>query len=205
MPYFFSEKLPKDPAARMAEAARTLHPDIRIAEQVHGDTVLRVESEFTITAGDALMTNVPGLCVAVKTADCVPVLLLAPQAVAAVHAGWRGTALRIAAKAVAALGAAYGVRPEEITAHIGPCVCQDCYETGAEVPQALGPEAAGYIEQRGEKLFPDLRRINEHWLRQAGVGCVSVSEACTCCGHEMYWSHRMHGTDRGVQLSGAWL
>lgn len=197
---FFSQKLPRE---GWREGTPLQH--VCLAEQVHGDAILYADKRDTQSAGDALYTDIPGVIVGVKTADCVPILLTSSIAVAAVHAGWRGTALRVAEKAARLLCERYALAPEDIAAHIGPCICQNCYETGPEVAEALGPEAAEYIRRRGAKCFPDLRAVNAHWLRGVGVRDIRVSPDCTRCQSDQYWSHRVHGAARGFQISAAWL
>jgi YfiH family protein len=202
---FFSQKLSRDPEARARELSALCPGKPCLADQVHGDAILHADERYTQSAGDALYTDRPGVAVCVKTADCVPILLASSKAVAAIHAGWRGTALRIAEKAARLLCERYNLEPGEITAHIGPCICRDCYETGEEVAQALGPEAAAYIGRRGEKAHPDLRAVNAHWLRAFGLRDIRVSPDCTRCQSDVYWSHRAHGAERGFQVSGVWL
>ena len=98
---------------------------------------------------DGLITNEPGVVLTVFSADCTPVLLHDPvhRAVGAVHAGWRGTAGGIAAKAVEAMTSAFGTRPEDIQAAIGPCIGPCCFETGEDVPAAM-------VKALGEEALP---------------------------------------------------
>ena len=112
--------------------------------------------------GDALLEDQPGSVVAVKTADCIPILLVDERrrAVAAVHAGWRGTAARIAADAVAAMGERFGTRPEDLHAAIGPGIGACCYEVGPEVAAQFGGQGRGHI---------DLTAANRRQLEEAGV------------------------------------
>ncbi len=126
---------------------------IVMPHQVHGDKIMAVDEGFTtldaaqrraLTEGvDAVMTDAAGLCVGVSTADCVPVLLYdaAHHAVAAVHAGWRGTVLRIAEKAVADMGRCYGTRASDLHAVIGPSISPDAFEVGDEVYAAFAEAA----------------------------------------------------------------
>lgn len=109
-------------------------------EQIHSDIVRPVERlPEAIQAGDALITATPGLALAVKTADCLPILLFDPAvpAVGAVHAGWRGTVQRIAEKAVGAMRARYGAESARMHALIGPGIHSCCYEIGEEVIEAF--------------------------------------------------------------------
>ncbi len=136
-------------------------------------------------------------------ADCTPVLLFDPvkNVAAAVHAGWRGTANGIARKAVEKMAREFGSNPADIGAAIGPCISQCCFETDIDVPQAMlrafGDEANAFIEKRGEKYFVDNKGLNKLWLTRAGVTKIDVSQACTMCQPERFWSHRVTKGYRG--------
>ena len=123
------------------------------------------------------------------------------QAIAAVHAGWRGTAQGIAYKAVLRMQAEFGCAPEHIRAAIGPCIGRCCFEVGPEVPEAmrrsLGPDAEAAIELHGEKAHVDLKRLNRIWLERAGVQVIDICPDCTKCQPERFWSHRVTGGNRG--------
>ncbi len=152
---------------------------------------------------DALVTNTPGVVLAAFTADCTPILLHDPVtgAVGAVHAGWRGTVADIAGKAVRAMCENFGCRPEHIRAVIGPNIGVCCFETHADVPDAvravLGAEAEGFIVPAGDKFRVDLKGVNEALLRRAGVERIDMSCDCTACAPQRFWSHRRVGNDRG--------
>lgn len=152
---------------------------------------------------DALITAAPGVTLAVFTADCTPILLHDPVtgAVGAVHAGWRGSVAGIAAKTVEAMQRRYGSRPENIHAAIGPNIGACCFETDSDVPAALrallGQEAQAFIEERGSKFHVDLKGANRRILELAGVKHIDVSDHCTACRQDLYWSHRRVGASRG--------
>lgn len=154
---------------------------------------------------DALVTNTPGLTLMIFTADCTPILLWDPEtgAVGAAHAGWKGTALGIAAKTVEAMCSHYGCDPANIRAAIGPNIAACHFETDADVPNALrhafGPEADRYIRQQGDKFFPDLKAVNAMVLRRAGVRHMEISDVCTFCQCDRFWSHRASHGERGSQ------
>ncbi len=154
---------------------------------------------------DALITNDPGTALVVFTADCTPILLSDPVtgAVGAVHAGWRGTAAGIAQKAVEAMVSAYGAKPENICAAIGPNIGQCCFETDGDVPQALenalGEAALPYIRTCGDKYYVNLKEINALFLKNAGVNNICISTLCTACRQDLFWSHRKVGQQRGSQ------
>ncbi len=179
--------------------------------QIHGDAV-RVVTAADCGEGlerpapdcDGLATNVPGLALAVFSADCAPVLLCDPVkgAAAAVHAGWRGTALGIAERAVETLVSVFGSDPADIHAAIGPCIDRCCFETRADVPEAmraaLGQDAETTIDEHADGSFHvDLKDLNAIWLRRAGVTDISICPFCTSCQPERFWSHRRVGNERG--------
>ena len=145
------------------------------------------------------------LVLVIFTADCTPILLhdRVTGAVGAVHAGWRGTALDIAGKAVAAMVEQFGCDPKNIHAAIGPNIGVCCFETGGEVPQAMvdtfGDEARRWIFPTGDKYYVNLKEINRHALSRRGVGYIDVSDACTACQSARFWSHRVTGGNRGSQ------
>jgi len=154
---------------------------------------------------DALITNTPGVALLVFTADCTPLLFHDPVtgAVGAAHAGWRGTAKAIGARVVEAMVRNFGSNPADICAAIGPNVGMCHFETDADVPEAMiaafGEEAKAYIRQQGEKYYVDLKAINALSLRRAGVRHIEISEECTMCSPDRFWSHRVTRGDRGSQ------
>lgn len=178
-------------------ASRGLHPVVM--NQVHSDTVHRLDAPPTGKPdGDALMTNVPGLLLVIRTADCLPVLLVDPEnrAVAAVHCGWRGTEKRILEKAVRAMGEAYGSNPADMLAALGPCIGAACYEVGPEVRQ--GFLKAGFPERvfalRGHvpevrvpvlkpKYLLDLKAANLGLLAALGFNKSQISNPGPACTH----------------------
>ncbi len=154
---------------------------------------------------DALITNDPGTALMVFTADCTPILLWDPVtgAVGAAHAGWRGTAADIAGKTVRAMCREFGCRAEDIHAAIGPNIGVCCFQTDADVPDAMvaafGSEARDHIRPEGEKYYVNLKAINALALSRAGVRNIAVSDACTVCQCQRFWSHRVTRGDRGSQ------
>lgn len=120
------------------------------AHQVHGDRVAMVTSAGTtreeLEGYDALVTDVPGVAIGARTADCIPVLMYDPvrRVVAAVHSGWKGTVLKIAAKTLAVMASKYATRAADIIAVIGPGIGPDSFQVGPEVAEAF--LAAGFPE-----------------------------------------------------------
>jgi hypothetical protein len=155
-------------------------------KQIHSSTCLAAEGRSGVVGeGDALLENTPGGIVAVKTADCIPVLLIdeRQRAVAAVHAGWRGTAGRIAAGALAAMGERFATRVEDVHAAIGPGIGKCCYEVGAEVAAQFGQQGRAHI---------DLAEENRRQLEEIGVtpSKIYASNLCTMCRGDEFHSFR---------------
>ena len=183
-----------------------------LAHQVHGNAVRVVTDADCLGLDhheypecDGLVTNIPGLALVVFTADCTPILLYDPvtNAVGAVHAGWRGTALDICGKAVETMVSAFGCRPGDIRAAIGPNIGFCCFETREDVPNAMvktfGDAVNEWIRPQGDKFYVNLKEINRHALSRAGVENIRVSESCTVCENDRFWSHRVTGGKRGSQ------
>ena len=189
-----------------------------MTNQVHG-TVIRTAGPGDVKADlydregyecDGLITDVPGLALTIFSADCIPVLLYDPvkRVIAAVHAGWRGTAGNIAGKAVGKMRAEYGSDPGNILAAIGPGISACCFETHADVPEAmtaaLGESAKPHITAlENGKFQVDLKGINAALLRRSGVAPdhIEISGDCTACLPEKYWSHRLTQGRRGNQAA----
>jgi hypothetical protein len=154
--------------------------------QIHSSTCIAAEGRNGILAqGDALVENTPGSVVAIKTADCIPILLVDERrrAVAAVHAGWRGTASRIAAAAIGLMHERYGTNPRDLHAAIGPGIGKSCYEVGPEVMEQFGGQGRGHL---------DLTAQNAQQLKESGVTPerIYASNLCTMCGIEEFHSFR---------------
>lgn len=187
-----------------------------LSKQVHEDVVRRVTEDDAgkglyrdrdYTSVDGFVTDVPNLPLVVFSADCNVILLHDPvrHAIGACHAGWRGTALGIARKTAEEMVRLYGCDPANIRAAIGPAIGQCCFETDADVPEALrkalGDEVEPFIEVRGAKHHIDLKSVNALWLRKAGVENIDICDHCTSCRPDLYWSHRKMGNDRGAQIA----
>lgn len=183
-----------------------------LTHQIHSDIVRSVTKNDHLGLDhhrypecDALITNDPGTALVVFTADCTPILLWDAKtgAVGAVHAGWRGTAADIAGKTVRAMCAEFGCVPRNIRAAIGPNIGFCCFETNREVPDAMfsafGDDAKRFIRQADEKYYLDLKQINALALQKAGMTQIDISTDCTKCQPDRFWSHRVHGPQRGSQ------
>ncbi len=180
--------------------------------QVHGDTIREVTLADSLGLDhkrypecDGLITNSLGAALVVFTADCTPILLQDPVtgAVGAVHAGWRGTALGIAGKAVKAMAEAFGCDPQNIRAAIGPNIGPCCFQTDGDVPAAMeeayGAAAQAHIRRIGDKYYVNLKALNALSLERAGVRAIDISGSCTRCSPDRFFSHRLLGARRGSQ------
>ena len=194
--------------------------DIVCSNQVHG-TYIRIATgedrgELFPTAqhdrtkphqADGLITNNPGIALMVFTADCVPILLHYPaqNVIGAVHAGWRGTVSDIAGVAIRKMESEFGCSPADIKAAIGPCISKCCYETDEDVANALRralPEMADdCLTQHEHKYMVDLKKANYLLLVKAGLRDIVISDECTSCSSDKYWSHRKTNGRRGSQAA----
>jgi polyphenol oxidase len=196
-------------------------------KQIHSDVVHHFETPPDAPhRGDASATNRPGLLLAVQTADCVPILLvdLRKRAVAAVHAGWRGTLQRIVVKAIGKMTMQFGSRPEDVVAALGPSIGGCCYEVGVEVAvefQSQFASARDWFDElrTGDEPNPlqwlnmtppghqppprnvllDLRKANRAQLLDAGLlpKNIFASHLCTACRRDLLFSYRKEGPRTG--------
>jgi polyphenol oxidase len=181
---------------RVSTALGSQPQDLFSAYQVHGRAVTIVESNTDIEPRpqcDVLVTRSAARTLMLRYADCTPVLLADPQrrVVAAVHAGWRGSAVRAAGAAIEALTDAFGSRPEDIVAGIGPAIGPCCYVVGQDVVEAFTDRPALFSHDlSGVKL--DLWEANRQALMDAGVRPehIEVAGVCTQCESERFFSHR---------------
>ena len=199
--------------------------------QFHSDAILSFESAPTEPSrGDASVTKSAGLLLAVQTADCVSILLVDPKnrAVAAVHAGWRGTLARIMEKAIGQMQMQFGSRAADLLAAIGPAIGGCCYEVGTEVAAAFSGQFANAAEFFDElrtgdepnplqwlnmmppghqppakKVLLDLRKANRAQLEAAGVPAsnIFVSDLCTGCRRDLLFSYRKEGAETGRMMA----
>ena len=185
-----------------------------LPSQVHKTRIVRVKKTTPreeLLETDALITNESGLCIAVMSADCVPILLYDKKnnAVGAVHSGWRGTVARILEKTLQQMHQVFGTKGEDIYAGIGPSVSQDSYEVGEEVirkvDNAFGPENGLMISQPENKAKLDLWKANKIQLINFGVkeSSIEVSDLCTVKNNDHFFSARRGDSGRfaaGIML-----
>lgn len=154
--------------------------------------------------GDALATSELSRAIGVRTADCVPILLLDARrrAVAAVHAGWRGTAAGISQRALANMREWFESEPGDVYAAIGPCIRVCCYEVGIEVASAFASLFPEWMAVSG-KRHVDLPEANRRQLRAAGMAESQISDSglCTACLSEQFFSFRREPSNPGRMVS----
>ena len=223
-----------DDPQSIAENRRLLCSELGIADsqllyphQTHGCKVVEIDRELlALPSGeqqqrldgvDAVVTRQRGICIGVSTADCIPIIIYDPRhhAVAAVHAGWRGTVGRIVQKAVAEMAARFGSEAGSMSAVIGPGISKKNFEVGWEVWQqfadagfAMG-EISDSAEQndRGRRPHIDLPRCNKLQLIEAGLSLHAVTECgiCTYDNAADFFSARRLGIDSGRIFTGVML
>jgi polyphenol oxidase len=163
-----------------------LFANLATLKQIHSaDCVVAGGRSGILAEADALLEDTPGSVVAVKTADCIPVLLVDERhrAVAAVHAGWRGTVAGIVRRAAEAMRARFGTAPGDLQAAIGPGIGKCCYEVGPEVAVHFGEQGRAHI---------DLPDANRRQLLDAGIpaGRIYAAGLCTRCRPAEFHSYR---------------
>lgn len=187
-------------------------------KQVHGNTVwvlkrgeVSKDAAETRPDGDAIVSNEPGLALAVMVADCNPILIVDPRrgAAAAVHAGWRGTCARVVQKAVEAMQTEFGCEPADLLAAIGPSVGPDDYEVGEALLTAFldaghdQRDIDQWFKRKGSRLFLDLWAANIHQLIAAGVDAANLflCGLSTVSHPEVFDSYRVAG-DKAGRMAG---
>lgn len=185
--------------------------------QTHSDHVALVTGPMTgteIPNTDALITNVPGLCLCVQTADCVPILIYDPvwRVVAAIHAGWRGTVERIVEKTVNCMEEVFQCNPQDFFAGIGPSISSANYEVGSEVVQAVRDNFRSHkgllrpsVNDGG--AFLDLWKANQSLLIELGLRGenIEIMSLCSFEEKEKFFSARREGAQTGRMVTGIML
>lgn len=219
----FSYSRKDDPAdvlenfTRMASALGVERDRMVVSYQTHTVNVRRVTEadagkgvirERDYRDVDGLITDVPGLTLVTFYADCVPLYLVDPvhKAIGLSHSGWRGTVKRMGKVTIEAMKDAFGTRPEDLIACVGPSICMDCFEVGGEVVEefeaAFEPSYHDLLRRpngRPGKYQLDLWKANEIILKEAGVPETQIhtTNICTMCNSDYLFSHRRVGEERG--------
>jgi YfiH family protein len=191
---------------------------ILYASQVHSGDVKIIDDEAvadgilkTNPETDAMVTHIPGICLMVMVADCVPVLFFDPvkNVIAVIHAGWRGTVQKIVSNTIAAMKTNYGSNPSNLIAAIGPSIGPCCYEVGEEVKNCVADSFGtiqGYMikQKESEKYNFDLWHSNHKQLIDNGLRTENIETAgiCTKCNSDTYYSSRASGGITGRFAAG---
>ncbi len=220
---FNSGDLPKNVIANRQKLCDTF--DIKreyliFPKQTHTGTVKVISAEFFdldesskkqfLNETDAVVTNLKNVCVAIKTADCVPILVydLVKQVVAAIHAGWRGTAQNIVQNTINQMIVRFESNPSDLWAGIGPSISPEIYEVGQEVWSQFPPEFYRPTNPfKSEKRLLDLWKANFHQLRASGVpeNQIEVAQICTLSNPDLFFSARRDDAKTGRLATGIWL
>lgn len=178
--------------------------EITTVRQIHSNRVVDAAGRQgdRIEDGDALISGTPGLVVGVRTADCVPILLADARirTVAAIHAGWRGTAAEIVPATIRRMQEIFGTHVQDLAGAIGPCIAQCCYEVGPEVGRQFAPWCSE-MEHASSPVKLDLAKVNMEQLCRSGVTDIFVSGECTFCRADRHHSWRRDGNAAGRLLS----
>ena len=186
-----------------------------VLNQVHGDAIYVIKpygSYFSSRAEldyDAIVTDRKDLAICIKTADCVPIFIVdkVKKVIAAVHAGWRGSALAITAKVIRLMMDQYHSQPQDILTAIGPAIGRCCYQVDTATAKAFAghknKEAFLFPEANGKKWMLDLAEANRQQILECGVpeGNIEQSGYCTKCNQKMFFSHRGSGGITGRQIN----
>ena len=173
--------------------------------QVHGKHVYKVESggmsERNMEA-DAVITNAKDIALSIKTADCVPILLIDPvtNSIGAVHAGWKSTVQNIIAETVTSMTESYGTKAENIIAIIGPHIKLCCFEVGDNVKDEFSKAFNGNTNDIIKDNSINMEKANSIQLINSGVleGNITTEGGCTSCNGEEFFSHRRDGATTGT-------
>lgn len=206
----------KENYRRMAKALGVSEDRMVLSYQTHTTNVRQVTqqdagkgivAERDYTDVDGLITDVPGITLVTFYADCVPLYFLDPvhKAIGLSHSGWRGTVNRMGKATLEAMENAYGSRPEDMLACIGPSICRNCYEVGEEVAEAFRlafsqKDLEQILEEKGDGKYQlDLWRANEKIFLECGIlpEHIQVTDICTHCNPDLLFSHRTTGNERG--------
>ena len=174
--------------------------------QIHSDQVINASGlRDQGREGDALVTDEIGKSIGVRTADCVPILLLDAKnrAIGAVHAGWRGTAAGVVTHAIEQMRSDFGTRPEDIYAALGPCIRGCCYEVGREVAEQFA--AGSFLAKAGAtgKHRLNLPEANRRQMEASGVNpeCIFDCGLCTTCQSAQFFSYRRERENPGRMIA----
>lgn len=191
----------QDDPEHVAENRRRFYASLGIeadqvasSHQVHGSEVWVTDQPGRQQGHDAVITNQPGVFTLVTVADCTPILVYdaGTKAVAAIHAGWRGTVAGIVAKTLQTMQEQYGTQPKDCYGYVGTCIDECSFEVGADVADHFISDFKRWDETR-EKFFVDLKAANAQQLRDFGMPehQIGISPYSTVLNNQDYFSHRL--------------
>lgn len=189
----------EDNRKKICEVLQVDYHRIINPEQKHTDNIKIVSSPFDdVSNTDGLITSEKNLVLLLLFADCTPIILYAPKehVVGVIHAGWRGTAQKIAHKAITLFASEFNVTPETVKAAIGPAIGQCCYpvsrETYLELKKSINSDYDNIFKniENSDKVKVDLKMLNRLQLIEAGVRDIDVIKDCTNCKNALFYSYR---------------
>jgi len=175
--------------------------NVALQKQVHSDIITYVDRGGVYGESDAMITDKPGIGIAISAADCTPVFLYdrGQKIICGIHSGWKGTVNHIVPKALQLLADQYRVKAEDLIAYIGPSVSAMNYQVGEEVA-ALFPEQ--FILQKHGNFYADVAGLNYAYLLEAGIPHSNIqhSQLCTVACRDLFHSYRRDGAHSGRAL-----
>ncbi len=199
---FTANNQSNEPIRKLSEIVEISHEKMVFCDQVHEDNIYCVKKDEILPSPvpqtDGLITNIPEICLVIKTADCLAIFILDSRnkVIALIHAGWRGTVKCIAQKAVDRMSAVYNSNPADLLVGFGPSIGKCCYKIGDEVISQFGKFAYG------DELFKnsclDIQQANKKQLLEAGVLEKNIihNQCCTYHHNDLFFSHRRGETGR---------
>lgn len=193
----FDKELIQENRKKFSEALGMDFKSVIVPDQKHTNNIKIIKTPFDdVKETDGLITKEKNLGLMLLFADCVPVVLYAPQekVVGVFHAGWRGTFQQISKKGAEVFQAEFGIPPEKIKAFIAPSIGMCCYEVDSEVFEKLkstvnSSDKNTFMEKNG-KYFVDLKKVNAIQLMESGIKDIVVSSYCTKCSNDIFYSYR---------------
>ncbi|MCX7641336.1 MAG: peptidoglycan editing factor PgeF [Elusimicrobiales bacterium] len=181
-----------------------------LLHQIHSDKIVYLKNISMINQkfeGDSIVTSIDKVCIGVKTADCVPILLLDRKqgVIAAIHSGWKGTVKRIVQKTVLFIKENFNSNVDDINVFIGPSICGKCYFVKEDVLKNFLNEFGRDFEYKknGNVFYIDLKRLNYKMLKEVGIKdeSILILDECTYCSNKSYHSFRKTKNTNNFQIS----